>query len=68
MTKVTVTLIPAAQQAVNALTEITGLSRVDCINRAVQLYRVLEEEKLAGKTIRIVDEDGSAETLTWGDS
>lgn len=60
-----VELIPAAAQAVVALTEMTGLSRTDCMNRAVQLLRLLEEQRLAGKSVKLVDADGNVEALNW---
>ncbi|MER7656320.1 hypothetical protein ABZ649_03540 [Streptomyces albidoflavus] len=59
----TVTLIPAAAQAVTRLMGITGLSKTDTMNRAVQIYAFLAKEMADGKEVLLRDEDGNVERV-----
>lgn len=59
----TVTLIATAVQAVATLMRITGLSKTDTINRAVQVYAFLAEEMENGKDVLLRDKDGNLERL-----
>ncbi|MFE2541015.1 hypothetical protein [Actinacidiphila glaucinigra] len=59
----TVTLIPAAVQAVIALMRITGLSKTDTINRALQVYAFLAQQMADGKEIHLRDENGNTERV-----
>ncbi|MFF4694852.1 hypothetical protein [Streptomyces chattanoogensis] len=59
----TVTLIPVAARAVTALMRITGLSKTDTINRAVQVYAFLAQQMAEGKEVLLRDEDGSTERV-----
>ncbi|WP_413812693.1 hypothetical protein [Streptomyces sp. OE57] len=59
----TVTLIPVAAQAVTALMRITGLSKTDTINRAVQVYAFLAQQMANGKEVLLRDENGNTERV-----
>ena len=41
--RVTVNLVPRAQRALTRIAELTGDSKTDSINRALQVYELLEE-------------------------
>ncbi|MFF9639802.1 hypothetical protein ACF1D2_35135 [Streptomyces bacillaris] len=58
-----VTLVPPAVQAVAELTESTGLSKADVINRAVQIYAFLEAQTRDGADILLRGPDGTPERL-----
>jgi ribosomal protein L6P/L9E len=59
----TVTLIPTAVRAVATLIRITGLSKTDVINRAVQVYAFLAQEMADGKEVLLRDEQGNTERV-----
>jgi hypothetical protein len=59
----TVTLIATAAQAVAALMHLTGLSKTDVINRAVQVYAFLAQQMAEGKEILLRDEEGKTERV-----
>lgn len=59
----TVTLIPKAAQAVTTLMSITGLSKTDSINRAVQIYAFLAQQMADGKEVLLRDENGNTERV-----
>jgi hypothetical protein len=56
-------LIPKAEQALNWLTESTGLNRTDVVNRALQLYRFVEESTSAGGKVVVVRANGESENV-----
>lgn len=56
--RLNVNMIPKAAQALAWLMEQTGLNRTDVVNRALQLYRFTEEQKLAGNKLCLLNEDG----------
>ncbi|MGK5627067.1 hypothetical protein [Streptomyces sp. URMC 123] len=58
-----VTFVPAAVQAVQELTEISGLSKSDVINRAVQVYAFLAREMAEGRHVLLRTEDGTLERV-----
>ncbi|AOP46064.1 hypothetical protein SL103_07250 [Streptomyces lydicus] len=58
-----VTFVPAAVQAVHDLTEVSGLSKSDVINRAVQVYAFLAREMAGGRQLMLRNEDGSLERV-----
>ncbi|GHA62243.1 hypothetical protein GCM10010372_72520 [Streptomyces tauricus] len=58
-----VTLVPPAVQAVAELTEATGLSKADVINRAVQIYAYLEAQRAQGREILLRDPQGVLERV-----
>lgn len=53
VTRVTVNLIPRASDALQRLAELTGDSKTDIINRALHLYRYVEETTSNGGEIYI---------------
>ncbi|WP_460111579.1 hypothetical protein [Streptomyces sp. YKOK-J1] len=57
------TLIATAVQAVGTLMRITGLSKTDVINRAVQIYAFLAQQMADGKEILLRDEEGNTERV-----
>ena len=50
---ITVTLIPDAQEHLQALTERTGMSKTDIVNRSVSLYEFVQSEMAAGGELRL---------------
>jgi len=58
-----VTFVPAAVQAVQTLTELSGLSKADVINRSVQIYAFLAQEMANGRQLVLRDEDGTLERI-----
>ncbi|MGI5402247.1 hypothetical protein ACQEVG_22945 [Streptomyces sp. CA-135486] len=58
-----VTLVPPAVKAIAELTERSGLSKTDVINRAVQIYAYLEAQKDEGRDLLLRGSDGSLERL-----
>ncbi|MER6231544.1 MULTISPECIES: hypothetical protein [Streptomyces] len=61
--RLTVTLIPRAVQAITTLMRITGLSKTDSINRAVQVYAFLAQQMADGKEVLLRDENGDTERV-----
>jgi len=59
---VTVTLIPQAAEALETTAALTGLSRTDVINRALQLYAFAEFERATGTEI-LLRRDGETSRL-----
>ena len=57
--RVTLNLTPRAARALEIATEITGDSKTDTINRAVQLYAYIERIINEGGTIVAQKTDGS---------
>ena len=58
-------LTAKSSKALGALTARTGLSEVDIVNRALQIYAYIEEEQAAGRQILSHDEKGSTDVLRW---
>jgi hypothetical protein len=58
-----VTFVPPAVEAIANLTDGTGLSKADVINRAVQIYAYLEAQKRRGVDLLLREPDGSTERL-----
>ncbi|MEU8949919.1 hypothetical protein [Streptomyces sp. NPDC048489] len=58
-----VTLVPPAVEAISDLTESTGLSKADVINRAVQIYAFLDAQKRSGADLLLREGDGVPERL-----
>jgi hypothetical protein len=56
-----VALIPRTQEALDATTRRTGLSKTDVVNRAVQAYAFLEEQWSAGARILVQHGDMTEE-------
>jgi hypothetical protein len=57
--RVTVNLIARASQALEQLSELTGDTKTDSINRALQIYAYLEEIASNGGAIYIRESKGS---------
>jgi predicted transcriptional regulator len=51
--RMSVSLVPRAQEALDATAERTGLSKTDVINRALQAYAFLEEQWADGAKILV---------------
>lgn len=49
--------------AVAELTEATGLSKADVINRAVQIYAFLEAQRAQGREVLLQDPQGALERV-----
>ena len=64
LTRVTVNLTRPAAQALDALTEATGYSKTDSINRAIQIYLIVQGimERNSG-ALTITHEDGHVERV-----
>ncbi|MBD0707111.1 MULTISPECIES: hypothetical protein [unclassified Streptomyces] len=58
-----VTFVPPSVQSIQALTELSGLSKTDVINRAVQIYAFLAGEMADGRQVLLRNEDGSLERV-----
>ncbi len=53
LTRVTVNLTPRASQALDHATGLTGDSKTDTINRALQFYLMLVEEERKGGNVYV---------------
>jgi len=51
--RITVGLIRKTSDDLDKLTESTGLSKTDLVNRAVQLYAFVDEEVRSGGTVAV---------------
>ncbi len=56
-------LIPGANAALERLVRRTGLSKTDVLNRAVQIYDLVEEGKERGAELALRHSDGSFERV-----
>lgn len=59
----TLNLTAKSEEAVNWLSENTGLSRTDVANRALQLYRFIQQVTGEGGELRLVRADGTIQSL-----
>ncbi|MEU6984087.1 hypothetical protein ABZ946_11735 [Streptomyces sp. NPDC046324] len=57
------TLVPPAVQAIADLTDSTGLSKADVINRAVQIYAYLDAQTRDGADLLLRGRDGAPEKI-----
>jgi hypothetical protein len=57
--RVTVNLVPKASSALADAARITGDTQTDTINRALQVYLWAVQIQAAGKTLAVIDLDGS---------
>ena len=57
--RITVNLVARAARALQKAADLTGDSKTDTINRAVQVYAYLEEINSRGGTIYIREADGA---------
>jgi hypothetical protein len=58
LTKVTVNLTPRSYTALTKVATLTGYTRTDVINRALQLYHHVEEQLADGHKFMIMEPDG----------
>lgn len=63
LTKVSVNMNRRAVTAYEITAELTGLSRTDVINRAVQVYALVEKIQHDGGRLLVQDASGKVETL-----
>jgi hypothetical protein len=56
--RVTVNLVSKASRALQVVSELTGDTKTDSINRAIQIYAYLEDLTAQGGTIYIRQSDG----------
>jgi hypothetical protein len=63
--RVTINLTPRAFRALELATELTGDSKTDVINRAVQVYAYLEHIIASGGSIHAQDSEGSKTELLF---
>lgn len=63
--QVSVELVPAAGRALARLRERTGLNAADVVNRALQVYDLVEERTRAGYAWQFLDEYGNGERVTF---
>ena len=58
-------LTAKSSQALGTLTAQTGLSEVDIVNRALQIYARMEAEQAVGRLILTHDPEGETHVLRW---
>lgn len=64
--KLTVNLNPKAADAMLAASNMTGESRTDTVNRALQVYAYLMEQTLLeGRRLQSVDSDGTVRAVEF---
>lgn len=65
ITKHTFYLTERAERALELAAHITGLSKVDTVNRALQAYAYLEQEKSRGGEILVRDRHGELTMMKY---
>jgi hypothetical protein len=64
LTRVTVNLTRQTVQALEAVSETTGYSKTDTINRALQVYAIVQDiMRRNGGVLRVKHDDGSLERI-----
>jgi len=64
LTRMTVNLNRQAVQALDVLTDETGLSKTDAVNRALQIYRIVHQMVQGdGGALTVMHSDGSMERV-----
>jgi hypothetical protein len=61
--RITIALIPKAEQDLQKLQDRTGYSKTDLVNRAVSLYEFIDAQQRDGHKVLIRDKDGELQTL-----
>ena len=56
-TRITVSLIPRAEEDLRLLQERTSLSKTDLVNRAITLYEFIDAQMRAGRDVVIRDNE-----------
>lgn len=64
-TRITVSLIPKAVEALTALRAEHGHSRTDTVNRALQLYAFISGAQKGGAKVAVQWPSGDVETVTF---
>jgi hypothetical protein len=59
--RVTVNLIPRSSRALEIATELTGDTKTDTINRALQIYAFLQQAAAQGASLYVRSSDAAAE-------
>lgn len=63
LTKVTLNLLPRTVKALDELSDRTGDTKTECINRAVQIYAWIRECIDGGDRVTLNDRDGSVREI-----
>jgi len=64
LTKLTVNLVARAVAALDDVALLTGDTKTDSVNRAIQVYAFLErEQRTRGKRIFLIDDDNKMERV-----
>lgn len=63
LTKVTLNLLPRTVKALDELSDSTGDTRTECINRAVQVYSWLRVRIDLGDQFMVTDQDGNSHQI-----
>lgn len=64
--RVTVNLVPRSSKALQLAVDITGDTKTDTINRAIQMYAFLEETVRQGGSILVRDAPGGdVQIIRW---
>ena len=63
--RMTVQIIPMAKDALIRGAAVSHHSRTDFVNRAIQAYAFLEEEKAKGYSLMLVHPDGEAQHVRF---
>jgi hypothetical protein len=61
--RITVNLVPQAQEALSRVMSLTGYSKTDAVNRSVQLYSFVEGVLKSGDQVLIRKPDGTTELV-----
>ena len=62
-TKLTINLIPLAARALDEATAVSGHTKTDALNRAIQFYAFYLRETGAGKQFVVVDAEGLSQQI-----
>jgi hypothetical protein len=66
LTKVSANFLPRSMVALEAAAELSGDNHTDCLNRAIQVYAYVEQLRVEGKELQVVDpETGVVERLEF---
>ena len=64
VTKLTVKLVPRSKDAMEVASVLTGDSRTDTVNRALQVYAYLMDQIIRrGRLLQLVDPDGTVHAV-----
>lgn len=64
LVRITVNLTPRSNQALERASRATGDSKTDTINRALQVYALIQElVERGGGSLQVVHEDGKSERI-----